>query len=248
MPAITQWVSQQLLQASKRLLQAHERLDSVSVSQEDRLRFALKRASDIEQQFVEALETAYPKYSFETAHTDLKKVSKDPGAYHVRINALDGLGHYAYTHPSSVMTVEIRCEGELVHLMIYDFNRDEWVQASQGHGAHLNKRRLRVTPHCQQSPLRLGIYANHPQDIPAATWAQLMTFKQLPCWLMTGSLWLDACYLGAGRLDACVFAKPSDAERAGVTLLVAESGGVTREQGDLLWAANPDLIGRLLTR
>jgi myo-inositol-1(or 4)-monophosphatase len=126
--------------------------------------------------------------------------------------------------------VSIACEhkGKLEHAVIYDPLRQELFTASNGGGAHVDNRRMRVTQArtLEGALIATGFpYRSNTRYIDAYM-AMLKTVMMKSAGVRRpGSAALDLAYVAAGRVDAFWEIGLSPWDTAAGTLLITEAGG-----------------------
>jgi len=156
-------------------------------------------------------------------------VSEKPGTeYDWIIDPLDGTTNFLQGIPHFCVSIAARREGVLEHAVIFDPVRNELFTASRGEGAHLNERRIRVSPR------------SRVDRAVAATGFSYKSAKRIDPWLSTirdvtlktsgirraGSAALDLAYVACGRVDAFWEMDLNLWDIAAGTLLVEEAGGL----------------------
>jgi myo-inositol-1(or 4)-monophosphatase len=144
------------------------------------------------------------------------------------VDPLDGTVNYAHGIPIFSVSIAYAHNGIVRLGVVYDPMRDELFAAERGRGAHLNGRSLQVSKvtDLQRSLLVTGF----PYDAWSTPHNNLEYFgrfaKMTQGVRRLGSAALDACYVGAGRLDGYweLSVNPWDVAAGG---LVASEAGAT---------------------
>ena len=144
------------------------------------------------------------------------------------IDPLDGTVNFAHNIPIFCVSIGYSINGAISLAAVYDPMRDEMFAAEHGKGAFLNGKQIRVSGTTELG--RSLLVTGFPYD----TWnTELDNFKYFErLGKMTqgvrrlGSAALDACYVGAGRLDGFweFKLKPWDVAAGG---LIAREAGAT---------------------
>jgi len=213
--------------AGELILRSIDNIGALKVHQKSRNDFASEVDKSAEYEIIRIINSAYPEHSIiaeESGH--------HPGNDYVWIiDPLDGTTNFLHGFPQYAISIALTHKGKLTQAVIYDPLRDELFCASQGGGALLNDRKIRVSQHThlQGSLLGTGFPFKHQQHLDA----YLEMFKALhgdsAGIRRTGSAALDLAYLAAGRLDGFweIGLRPWDMA-AGI-LLVQEAGGVVTD-------------------
>jgi myo-inositol-1(or 4)-monophosphatase len=184
----------------------------------------------------------YPDHSFLAEEGD----AIDSGSeFRWVIDPLDGTVNYAHGFPVYSVSIGLQYRGESVVGVVYDPEADEKFAASLGHGAFMNKKRLRVTS--EKSLQKALLATGFAYSIRTARVNNLGMFarmaKKAQGVRRLGSAALDLCWLGAGRLDGFWEYELHPWDTAAATLIVTEAGGkVTRINGGSYSIFNKDIL------
>ncbi len=143
------------------------------------------------------------------------------------IDPLDGTTNYAHGYPIFCVSIGLEKDGEIILGVVYDPSRNELFVAEKGKGAHLNGRRIHVSPtlNLSQSLLATGF----PYDLresPVNNFDHFQNFSmRVHAVRRTGSAALDLCYVAAGRFDGFWEMKLGPWDMAAGSLVVREAGG-----------------------
>jgi myo-inositol-1(or 4)-monophosphatase len=143
------------------------------------------------------------------------------------IDPVDGTTNYAHGYPWFCASIGLELDGDLVAGVIYNPVYDELFTATRGGGAHLNGRRLSVSP---RAPLKNSLLGTgFPYDCatdPANNFANFIAFQKGARGIRrAGAAALDLAYVAAGRLDGFWELKLKPWDVAAGVLLVREAGG-----------------------
>ncbi len=143
------------------------------------------------------------------------------------VDPLDGTTNFAHGYPSFCVSLALEYEGSTLVGVVYEPLRMELFKASVGRGAHLGKKRIRVSAvrTLKQALCATGFaydthissrdnLANHRRVIKRAQGVR-----------RGGSAALDLCYVACGRFDAFWELKLSPWDTAAGALIVEEAGG-----------------------
>lgn len=244
------------------MVNALDRLDTVTVNEKSQHNFV----SDIDKQaeyiIVKALQKAYPSHSILAEEGGA--IVDNKGEYTWIIDPLDGTTNFLHGMPHFCISIALKHQDRIEHALVYDPLRQEVFSASRGAGCFYNDRkRLRVNNHanllgafvCVGSPRNRGVEDDTSQ---AAIACYIDALQQLYPHIAgirrTGAAALDLAYVAAGRFDVFweTALKPWDI--AAGSLLVTEAGGLVGDfegghhylkSGDII-AANVKLFKAIL--
>src|ERR1044072_6145396 len=114
------------------------------------LNIRAKRANDFvtqvdqaaEQAIIETVKKAYPDHGFLAEESGASEGKAD---YVWIIDPLHGTTNFIHGFPQYCVSIGVQHRGALAHAVIYDPLKNELFTASQGRGAFLNDRRIRVS-------------------------------------------------------------------------------------------------------
>jgi myo-inositol-1(or 4)-monophosphatase len=178
---------------------------------------------EAEAAIIETIHRAYPTHSI---------LAEESGAhgqadYLWVIDPLDGTTNFLHGFPVFSVSIAIKYKGRLEHGVVYDPLRQEIFSASQGRGAQLNDRRIRVS-RCRA--LRDALLGT---GFPFRDLEHLDTYLAVFRELLTssagirraGSAALDLAYVACGRLDGFWEFGLKEWDMAAGALLIVEAGG-----------------------
>lgn len=260
--------------AGKTLLRHAERLERITVEVKGPGDFVSAVDRMAEDDIVDLIRARYPNHRIIAEERGVVEGAADAGDSKTKttagkekdkeiewlIDPLDGTTNYLHGHPHFAVSIAARAHGQVQHAVIYDPLRDEMFTASRGQGAHLNRRRIRVTQQRRMKRCLLATGVHYPGDRHARArfeaWRRC--FDQLLPRAVDirrgGSAALDLAYLASGRLDG--YWQPGLAawDAAAGALLVREAGGFVAdfqgrqrflETGEII-ASNPLIFNELL--
>lgn len=177
-----------------------------------------------EDAILATIRARFPDHDFVTEETFIERTGS---RFVWFIDPLDGTTNFAHAYPFFCSSIALARDGEIVAAAVYDPIKDELFTAERGAGAHMNGRRLRVTPtdDLVQSLLTTGF----PYDFKIDLASSLRVFNRFMAHARAirrdGAAALDLSYLAAGRIDGFweERLKPWDVMAGG--LLVEEAGG-----------------------
>jgi myo-inositol-1(or 4)-monophosphatase len=152
---------------------------------------------------------------------------RDDAAWRWIVDPLDGTTNYAHGYPRFCVSLGVEREGERHVGVVYDPLLDELYTAARGRGAHLNGRRLQVSPETSLS--RALVATGFAYDVQSSRIDNLDHFaafiKHARAVRRGGSAALDLCCVAAGRLDGYWELKLHPWDVAAGFLIVEEAGG-----------------------
>src|SRR5258707_3237760 len=225
------------------------------------LKVTSKRAKDFvtqidqaaEQAIIDIVRKSYPEHGLLAEESG---ASQEDAEFVWIIDPLDGTTNFIHGFPQYCVSIGVEHRGKLAHGVVYDPARNELFTASQGRGAFLNDRRIRVSK-CQK--LQDGLIGT---GFPFKELARAdLYLKQLRNLMQnssgvrrSGAAALDLAYVACGRLDGFWELELSPWDMAAGALLIQEAGGLVgdldgdqgfMESGDVC-AATPKIFSPLL--
>lgn len=200
---------------------------------------------------VRELKRAFPSYGFLGEENGL---SIDADRRWV-IDPIDGTSNFIHHLPAFCISVGLEERGRYVLGVVYDPLHDEWFTAAKGHGAFLNKRRLRVSANALKDGFLATGFAFHiRRRFEPYNASFRKVFHACAGVRRMGSAAIDLCYTAAGRFDGFWEMGLHAWDIAAATVIVEEAGGIVTDfrgtprgipAGDML-AANPRVHRELL--
>lgn len=216
-------------QAGNLLLRYFERADTLKVSSKGMNDFVSEVDRNAEQAIIQVLRDAYPDHAILAEESGSQKGND----YQWIIDPLDGTTNYLHGFPQFSVSIAVKHRGRLKHGLVYDPLREELFTASQGSGAMLNDRRLRVSSRLGLEGALLG--TGFPYRDQTYLDAYLGMLKSLIADTAgirrPGSAALDFAYVAAGRLDGFWELGLAQWDIAAGALLVKEAGGIVTDIG-----------------
>jgi myo-inositol-1(or 4)-monophosphatase len=160
------------------------------------------------------------------------------------IDPLDGTTNFIHGFPQYCVSIAVEVRGRVEHAVVYDPAKNELFTASQGRGAFLNDRRMRVTKCLQLRNALVGT------GFPFKELARLDQYlRQLETIMRgasgirrAGAAALDLAYVACGRLDAFWEMGLAPWDMAAGALLITEAGGLVGDlQGEQTYLASGDI-------
>jgi myo-inositol-1(or 4)-monophosphatase len=196
-----------------------------------------KRANDFvtrvdgaaEEAVIDIVRKAYPDHGFIAEESG---ESTPDAEYLWIIDPLDGTTNFIHGFPQYAVSIAVQHRGALTHAVVYDPAKNELFTASQGRGAFLNDRRIRVSKCLRLADALVGT------GFPFKEIDRINVYVQQMRSLMAksaglrraGAAALDLAYVACGRLDAFWELGLSPWDMAAGALMIQEAGGLV---GDL---------------
>jgi len=177
-------------------------------------------------------------------------VESGPPAHAFILSPLIGEQNFRHALPQFAIGVTVRKKGKIAAVAIYDPIKDELFWAEKKEGAHLNSKKLRVSPYPQARGSRL-IIETIARNAP--TFMDHIHFyakaqKNCDALLTLGAPALSLAYVAAGRVDGALCYTTPEGEFEGAALLIKEAGGriaQVKEEG-LVLASNNEQVDQFL--
>jgi len=205
-----------------------------------------------ERAAIDMIQRAYPDHAIlaeESGETDAAeatpgKAKKTKSETRWIIDPLDGTTNFIHGFPQYCVSIAVETRGRVEHAVVYDPAKNELFTASQGRGAFLNDRRMRVTKCLQLRDALVGT------GFPFKELARLDQYlRQLETIMRgasgirrAGAAALDLAYVACGRLDAFWEMGLAPWDMAAGALLITEAGGLVGDlQGGQSYLASGDI-------
>jgi myo-inositol-1(or 4)-monophosphatase len=195
-----------------------------------------KRANDFvtrvdgaaEEAVIDIVRKAYPDHGFIAEESG---ESTPDAEYLWIIDPLDGTTNFIHGFPQYAVSIAVQHRGALTHAVVYDPAKNELFTASQGRGAFLNDRRIRVSKCLKLDDALVGT------GFPFKELGRLdLYMKQLRTFMSkssgvrrAGAAALDLAYVACGRLDAFWELGLAPWDMAAGALLIQEAGGLVAD-------------------
>lgn len=216
--------------AGRIILRYMNRLEGITVAEKQRHDFVSEVDRAAEDAILRVIRRAHPDHAVLAEESGHAGGNREHPVEWV-VDPLDGTTNFLRGFPHFAVSIGIREKGRPTHGIVYDPSREELFVASQGRGALLNDRRIRVNerkgvkdallatgfPFRQRD--RLEYYMAMFQDL----------FREAADVRRAGSAALDLAYVAAGRVDGFweFGLKPWD--MAAGAVLIREAGGVVTD-------------------
>jgi myo-inositol-1(or 4)-monophosphatase len=182
-----------------------------------------------EEAILEIVRKSYPDHAVLAEESG---AAAGAAEYQWIIDPLDGTTNFIHGFPQYCVSIAVRHRDVLAHGVIYDPNRNELFTASQGRGAFLNDRRIRVSKCLRLGDALIGTGFPFREGARIDLYTnQLKNLMQKTAGVRrAGAAALDLAYVACGRLDAFWELGLSPWDMAAGALMIQEAGGLV---GDL---------------
>jgi myo-inositol-1(or 4)-monophosphatase len=160
------------------------------------------------------------------------------------IDPLDGTTNFIHGFPQYCVSIAVEHRGRVEHAVVYDPSKNELFTASQGRGAFLNDRRMRVTKCLQLRDALVGTGFPFKEMARVDQYLrQLETIMRGASGIRrAGAAALDLAYVACGRLDGFWEMGLAPWDMAAGALLITEAGGLVGDlQGGQTYLASGDI-------
>ena len=202
-------------------------VESVRISQKQVNDFVTEVDHAAEATIIETLLTAYPDHGIlaeESGRTHGSQTSDNVWI----IDPLDGTTNFIHGFPVYCVSIALAVRGKVEQAVIYDPSRNDLFTATNGRGAYLNERRLRVSKRTQLKeslistgfPFRPGDNFNNYLRMMSEVMQRTAGLRR------PGAAALDLAYVAAGFTEGFFETGLSPWDVAAGSLLVTEAGGL----------------------
>ena len=230
-------------------------VESVRISQKQVNDFVTEVDHASEAAIIETLLTAYPDHGIWAEESGKAHGAKDAENVWI-IDPLDGTTNFIHGFPVYCVSIALAVRGKVEQAVIYDPSRNDLFTATNGRGAYLNERRLRVSKRTQLKeslistgfPFRPGDNFNNYLRMMAEVMQRTAGLRR------PGAAALDLAYVAAGFTEGFFETGLSPWDVAAGSLLITEAGGLIGNftgESDFLEqrecvAGNPRVYGQLV--
>ncbi|MET1033295.1 MAG: inositol monophosphatase family protein [Candidatus Saccharimonadales bacterium] len=221
---------------------------AVSVREKEDKSIVTVADEEVNQLVIARVAEVYPEYSVFGEEDSADKKSE----YAWVVDPIDGTIPYAKGMPVSVFSLALVKDGQPIIGVVYDPFMKRLYSAAQGEGAFLNDEPIHVSDKDleRHSIVNIEWWSDAPYDVDTVMHNVSVETKIHVHHL--GSIIGAACYVAAGRYEACVFpgVTGKNVDVAAVKVIVEEAGGkVTDLFGNeqRYDAENGDINGALIT-
>ena len=202
-------------------------VESVRISQKQVNDFVTEVDHASEAAIIETLLTAYPDHGIWAEESGKTHGAKNAESVWI-IDPLDGTTNFIHGFPIYCVSIALAVRGKVEQAVIYDPSRNDLFTATNGRGAYLNERRLRVSKRTQLKdslistgfPFRPGDNFNNYLRMMAEVMQRTAGLRR------PGAAALDLAYVAAGFTEGFFETGLSPWDVAAGSLLVTEAGGL----------------------
>jgi myo-inositol-1(or 4)-monophosphatase len=230
-------------------------VESVRISQKQVNDFVTEVDHAAEAIIIETLLTAYPDHGILAEESGGTHGAKNADNVWI-IDPLDGTTNFIHGFPVYCVSIALAVRGKVEQAVIYDPSRNDLFTATDGRGAYMNDRRLRVSKRTQLKeslistgfPFRPGDNFNNYLRMMAEVMQRTAGLRR------PGAAALDLAYVAAGFTEGFFETGLSPWDVAAGSLLITEAGGLignfTGESNFIdqreCVAGNPKIYGQLV--
>ncbi len=215
--------------ASKIILRATDRLDTIHITEKDRNDFVTDIDQQVEQEIIKYIHESYPDHAIFGEESG----ATGTGDYTWIIDPLDGTTNFIHGHPHFCISVGIKYKDRIEHGIIYDPLRQELFTATAGTGAFLNDRRIRVTQQKQLTGSLIAGCLGYKVEKNLQGFLRILTsiLPHAAGFRRSGSAALDLAYTACGRIDGVFGMNLGLWDIAAGSLIIQEAGGAVTDFG-----------------
>ena len=217
--------------AGEILVNAIDRTDLLTIEEKGRNDFVTDIDRAVENEIKYHLRKAYPDHSIRGEETGLEEGSNPD--YEWIIDPLDGTTNFIHGIPHFAISVACKYQGRVQHGVVYDPIKREEFAASNGKGATLNGRRIRVSGRKSMDGALIGTgipFSGFALENIEPYLAALKEIASLTAGIRRpGAAALDLAYVAAGRFDGFWEMNLKQWDIAAGALLVREAGGMVSD-------------------
>lgn len=228
------------------------RLDSIQVGTKGRNDFVTEVDRAAEAEIIGIISKAYPSHAFLAEESGRSGESETVWI----IDPLDGTTNFVHGFPNFAVSIACQHRGRLEHAVIYDPMRQEIFTATRGEGAHLENRRMRVSPQkgLEGALIATGFpFRENLVNIDSYLAMLKAVMLETAGVRRPGAAALDLAYVAAGRVDAFWEVGLNAWDTAAGALLIQEAGGrvstlsgAEYQLGDNILAGSPKVYAAML--
>ena len=230
-------------------------VESVRISQKQLNDFVTEVDTGAEQAIIETLLSAYPQHGIWAEETGRQHGNRKSDFIWI-IDPLDGTTNFIHGFPAYSISIALSVRGRMEQAVVFDPTRNDLFTATQGRGAFLNDRRIRVSKrtNLHDCLIATGFPYREGDDFEDHLLALNDVMRHTAGVRRPGSAALDLAYVAAGFSDGFFEKGLSPWDVAAGSLLVTEAGGLVGnytgeahflEQGECM-AASPRIYGQMV--
>lgn len=238
--------------AGDSIVREMDRVSDISIDIKGKNDFVTEVDRQAEYIIIETIKNAYPDHAFLAEESGKTGDSE----YLWIIDPLDGTTNFLHGFPHFAISIALQYKDRLDQAVIYDPVKQELFTASQGKGAQLNSKKIRVSAQrtIDGALLGTGFPFKEEHDMERFINGFKSFFPQAAGIRRAGAASLDLAYVACGRLDGFWEYDLKSWDIAAGILLIQEAGGLISDmQGDSkhmetgnIVTANPKLFKEML--
>ncbi len=194
-----------------------------------------------QKKIISILRKKFPKHDF---LAEEKGAPRQKSTHVWHIDPLDGTTNYAHNYPAFCVSIGLEIDGVMNVGVVYYTMRDEMFTAIRGKGAHLNGRRIHVSPSKKFETALLATGFSHDQPSMKRNLKNFgKALFEVQGMRRSGSAAIDLAFVACGRVEAYWDLSLQPWDVAAGTLLVTEAGGrVSLANGKTYSIYNGDVL------
>lgn len=216
--------------AARSLLRDFSEVEKLQVSMKGPGDFVSRADVRAEEIIVEILEEARPDYRFLLEEGGEK--GPDDSPYRWIIDPLDGTKNFLYSIPHWCISIGLEKNGEMIAGVILDPVKEELFIAEKGHGAFMNRDRLKGSGRrdLNMAAIATGGHFRDKNHLISHMRECTALMPRVQMLRRMGSSALNMAYVAAGRLDVFWMERMLPWDIAAGVALIREAGGVVTDQ------------------
>ena len=202
-------------------------VEAVRVSQKQVNDFVTEVDYASENAIIETLLSAYPQHGILAEESGQERGNRQSDHVWI-IDPLDGTTNFIHGFPVYCVSIALSVRGRVEQAVVYDPSRNDLFMASQGRGAYLNNRRIRVSRRTQLGDclVATGFPFRKGDDFQGYLQIMAEMMKRTAGLRRPGAAALDLAYVAAGFSDGFFETGLQAWDTAAGALLVTEAGGL----------------------
>jgi myo-inositol-1(or 4)-monophosphatase len=240
--------------AGDSIVREMDRVGDISIDIKGKNDFVTEVDRQAEHIVIETIKNSYPNHAFLGEESGKSGDSE----YLWIIDPLDGTTNFLHGIPHFAVSIALEHKGRLDQAVIYDPVKQELFTASQGKGAQLNNKKIRVSTQktLEGALLATGFPFGDAPELDKFIESFKALFPKIAGIRRPGVASLDLAYVACGRFDGFWEYNLKPWDIAAGALIVQEAGGINSEisggvdfleSGDIV-SANPKLMKAILQK
>ncbi len=208
------------------LVESYGQLKKDQVSLKGARDFVTEIDKKSEKEILNIIQSQFPDHSILAEESGIQENNSD---YQWIIDPLDGTVNYIHEFPIFCVSIGMEYQGKRKIGVVYDPLRQELFSAEQGQGAHLNGKKISVTPITELSEAILATGFPFRIHDRLDNYLQMFksVFQNVSGIRRGGSAAIDLAYTACGRFDGFWEMGLSPWDISAGLLLIEEAGGLT---------------------